>query len=150
MKHLFFALICVLMLALSNAFAQSDVEKVLQEAKTLGEEGLKTQDFKKLQDARIKALSIANQNKKAYTLIGDLYFNSYLMCKAGDAVISRGVFLIAYDMYVQANDTEKMKNAKEQFPSITDVFTLAKKEGEDIKVGCWINEKTILRVRQRQ
>lgn len=133
--------------------AQIDIEKILQEAQILGEEGIKTNNFQKLQEARAKALSVINQDasttRKAYEVIGDLYFNSHKICAKGNAVISRGAFLMAYDAYAKANHVEKMKQARLQFPSITDIFILNMKEGEEISVDCWNNEKTILRLRPK-
>jgi hypothetical protein len=75
---------------------------------------------------------------------------SYKACSTGDAVQSRAVFLAAYDMYAKGGDNKGMSNAKAQFPSITDAFTLNKKEGEVLNVGCWIGGTTTLRLRAKQ
>jgi hypothetical protein len=53
-------------------------------------------------------------------------------------------------MYAKAGDNSGMANARQQFPSITDAFTLGKKEGESMNVGCWIGGTTTLRLRPRQ
>ena len=38
-----------------------------------------------------------------------------------------------------------MASAKEQFPTMEDIFVRNKKEGDLIKVGCWINENVALK-----
>jgi tetratricopeptide (TPR) repeat protein len=107
-----------------------------------------------LGEARSLALKMATTDPsragEAYSFIGDLYMSSYKACSSGDAVQSRAVFLAAYDMYAKAGDNKGMANAKAQFPSITDAFTLGRKEGESLTVGCWINTTTTLRLRPRQ
>lgn len=85
--------------------------------------------------------------KDAYSLIGDLYMNSYNDCKADDIVESRAVYIAAYDMYSKAGNTEKMQNAKAQFPSIEEIFTQGKKEGDKLTIFCWINETVQLQRR---
>jgi len=106
----------------------------------------------KLSEARSLALKAAateaSKTSEAYSFIGDLYMNSYKQCSSGDAVQSRAVFLIAYDMYEKARDAKGMANAKAQFPTITDGFTLGKKEGDVLSVGCWIGGTTTLRMRK--
>jgi hypothetical protein len=96
------------------------------------------------------ATTDASYNSKAYGAIGDMYMSSYNQCKSGDAVQSRVVFLAAYDMYAKAGDNSGMANARQQFPSITDAFTLGKKEGESMSIGCWIGGSTTLRLRPKQ
>lgn len=79
--------------------------------------------------------------KMAYKLVGDLYYNSFNDCKAGvSRVQDRAVYFAAYEMYRQAGNAKMMQSAKEQFPSIDDIFELDLKEGQTIKVGCWINK----------
>ncbi|MEQ8358495.1 MAG: hypothetical protein RH860_03340 [Cytophagales bacterium] len=87
------------------------------------------------------------QAKDAYSLIGDLYMNSYNDCKADNIVDSRAVYIAAYDMYSKAGNTEKMQNAKAQFPSIEEIFTQGKKEGDQVTISCWINETVQLQRR---
>lgn len=107
-----------------------------------------------LGEARSSALKAASTDaskaSEAYSFIGDLYMSSHKACSSGDAVQSRAVFLAAYDMYAKGGDSKGMANARSQFPSITDAFTLGKKEGEVMNVGCWINTSTTLRLRPKQ
>lgn len=107
----------------------------------------------KLSEVRNLALKAASTDASkaadAYRLIGDLYMGSYKQCGGGDAVQSRAVFLAAYDMYAKAGDSKGMANAKAQFPTVTDAFTLNKyKEGDTLNVGCWIGGTTTLRLRK--
>jgi len=107
-----------------------------------------------LGEARTLALKSASADaskaSEAYSFIGDLYMSSHKACSSGDAVQSRAVFLAAYDMYAKGGDGKGMANAKDQFPSITDAFTLGKKEGDVLSVGCWINTSTTLRLRPKK
>ncbi|MDX1627432.1 MAG: hypothetical protein R3345_01965 [Fulvivirga sp.] len=85
---------------------------------------------------------------KGYKLIGDLYFNSFDVCKEGvSRVEDRAVYLIAYDMYEKAGNQSMMQQARAQFPSIGEIFELNLEEGSTINVGCWINGTTVLRRR---
>lgn len=88
-----------------------------------------------------KALSFDPANTEAYNLIGDLYMGSFNDCKGGESKVKdRAVFLAAYEMYQKGGDREKMAAAKAQFPSIDEIFSENKEEGQSITVGCWINE----------
>ncbi|MCU0390166.1 MAG: hypothetical protein MUE81_03540 [Thermoflexibacter sp.] len=120
-------------------------EDILKLAKLFSKQG-------KLGEARSMALKAASTDASkaadAYELIGDLYMNSYKQCSSGDAVQSRAIFLIAYDMYAKAGNGSKMATAKSQFPTVTDGFTLGRKEGEVLNVGCWIGGSTTLRMRK--
>ena len=95
-----------------------------------------------------QALSKKPGAKEAYDLIGNLYFGSFEDCaEKKSKVQDRAVFLVAYDMYKRAGNQKQMSAAKEQFPTIEDMFTEGFEEGAEITVNCWINEKTILRRR---
>ncbi len=104
--------------------------------------------------ARSKAYSALEKDptkaSDVYTLIGDLYYGSGSDCQEDDPVATRAVYLRAYDMYAKAGNSKKMELAKAQFPSVPDVFTYASKgykDGEAIKVNCWIGETTTIRTR---
>ena len=92
-----------------------------------------------------KALAFDPSNKDPYTLIGDLYMNSAKEC-AGNVsrVEDRGVYLAAYKMYKLSGDSERMANAKAQFPGIEEIFNEGKQEGQTFTVGCWINETVVI------
>ena len=73
---------------------------------------------------------------------------SYEDCKSGESrVTDRAVFLAAYEMYKLAGNAQQMNAAKEQFPSIEDIFNENKEEGENLTVGCWINETVSIKRR---
>ena len=103
------------------------------------------------QSARQYAMEAAQADpslKVAYKLVGDLYYNSFQECKAGvSRVQDRAVYFAAYEMYQRAGNARMMQSAKEQFPSIDDIFELDMKEGESIRVGCWIN--TSVKIQRR-
>jgi len=103
-------------------------------------------------EARKYALDAAKLNgeiaKDAYSFVGNLYMNSFNECKQSQSQIDdRAVFMAAYDMYQRAGDQQGMKNAREQFPTVSDVFTANKKEGDSIRVGCWIGVTTTIKTR---
>jgi len=78
--------------------------------------------------------------KDAYSLVANLYMTSYNDCREGvSKVADRGVFLAAFEMFKRAGDSKGMNNARNQFPSIEEIFELDLKEGDTIQVGCWIN-----------
>ena len=84
---------------------------------------------------------------KSYELIGDLYMRSGSDCSDPNPVKARAVFLAAYDMYAKAGNSSKMAQARAQFPSLQEIFTMGMEEGESISVGCWIGVSTQLRKR---
>ncbi len=90
---------------------------------------------------------------EAYTFIGDMYAGSFKACGEEAAVKAspikrRGVFMAAYDMYSRAGNSEKMAKMKEQFPTKGQVFSdTSINEGDMLRVGCWIQTNTTVRVR---
>lgn len=85
---------------------------------------------------------------EAFTFIGDMYMNSFDDCKKSQSQIDdRAIFMAAYDMYQQAGNSEGMGRASAQFPTVSDVFTANKNQGDEISVGCWIGVKTKIRTR---
>ena len=96
----------------------------------------------------LKAVAADPSKKEYYARIGDIYMNSFSECKQEKhQAEDRFVFLIAYDMYQKAGETQKMANAKSSFPSMEEIFELDYKRGDKVKVACWINEETIIRTR---
>ena len=94
-----------------------------------------------------EVLSLTPNDKRAYNLIGNLYFTSFNECQGGESiVIDRAVYLAAHKMYQRAGNMKQMKAAKEQFPSIEEIFKENYEEGQTVTVACWINETvTIIR-----
>ncbi len=94
------------------------------------------------------ALQIKPNDSRAFNIIGNLYFGSFEDCKGGESkVLDRAVFIAAYTMYEKAGNTEQMAATKEQFPSIEEIFNENYKEGDIVKLGCWINENVALQRR---
>ncbi|MBU2915502.1 MULTISPECIES: hypothetical protein [Reichenbachiella] len=92
-----------------------------------------------------KALSYDPSMSDAYTMIGNLYMQSYNDCREGvSKVADRLVFIAAYNQYQKAGNADGMAKAKEQFPSISEIFELGLTEGQSMTVGCWINETVVL------
>lgn len=88
-----------------------------------------------------KALAFDPSNKDPYVFIGDLYMNSFNDCKGGESKVQdRSIFIAAYEMYAKAGDSQRMEQAKAQFPSIEEIFSEGKEEGGSVTVNCWINE----------
>lgn len=103
-------------------------------------------------EARKTALQAAETNtaseSQALTLVANMYMNSFDQCaKKVSQVEDRAIFMAAYDLYQKAGNSEGMAQAKAQFPTVSDVFTANKKEGESIRVGCWINVSTTIKAR---
>lgn len=91
------------------------------------------------------AISYDPSLKDAYTLIGNLYMGSSVECNKGvSRVDDRLIFIAAYNQYQRAGNTQAMQSAKEQFPSIGEMFELGLEEGQVMNVGCWINESVKL------
>lgn len=103
-------------------------------------------------EARKTALQAAELNKpsekQALTLIANMYMNSWDECSRKISQIDdRAIYMAAHDLYQRAGNSEGMAEAKKQFPTISDVFTANKKEGDPIRVGCWINVSTTIKTR---
>lgn len=97
----------------------------------------------------VKAVSADNSKREsAYTLIGDLYMSSFDQCKGGESMVKdRAVFLAAYDAYQKAGNSSRMAKAKEGFPSAEEIFNEEKEVGQNLTVGCWINETVTIQKR---
>lgn len=84
---------------------------------------------------------------KAYTLIGNLYLNSQECYGRESLVQDRAIYLAAYKMYQKAGNTQMMAKAAAEFPSAEEIFNENKSVGDQITVGCWINETVTLQKR---
>ena len=88
-----------------------------------------------------KALGEDPSMNEAYMLIGNLYYTSFNECKMGEnRVEDRAVYFAAYEYYRKAGNREAMQNARDQFPTMEEIFTYDMEVGQTIKCGCWINE----------
>ena len=85
---------------------------------------------------------------KAYTSIGNLYWESFNDCKQGKSKVDdRACYLAAYEMYKKAGNTSGMERAQQQFPSKEEVFLEGKSVGSAHAVGCWIGENVTIQTR---
>jgi len=95
-----------------------------------------------------KAINVDPNNEDAAKFIASLYMNSYNDCKEGkDPVKDRAIFIAAYNWYQKAGDASGMAKAKEQFPSMEEIFTWNHEVGESISIGCWVNETVAIQRR---
>ncbi|GHE55985.1 MULTISPECIES: hypothetical protein [Roseivirga] len=83
-------------------------------------------------------------------LIGDMVMASTQCDKKVSQVEDRARYIAAYDYYAAAGNATKMAQAKAQFPTISDIFTENKKEGDSMTVGCWIQKTVKLQRRPDQ
>ena len=96
-----------------------------------------------------QSLAADPSSKEGYEKIGDLYSNSVNDCKKNKSMAQdRLVYLAAYEMYQRAGASQKMANARSQFPSVTEIFELSWKEGESQKLECWVGETVVLKTRK--
>lgn len=85
-----------------------------------------------------------------YTLIGDMIMASTECDKKVSQVDDRARYIAAHDFYVQAKNNSKASQARAQFPTIGDIFTATKEEGQTVFVGCWIQKNVKLQRRPEQ
>ena len=85
-----------------------------------------------------------------YTMIGDMVMSSSECDGKTSQVDDRARFIVAYDYYQKAGDRLKMSQAKAQYPTIGDIFTANREEGESVFVGCWIKKNAKLARRPEQ
>ena len=95
-----------------------------------------------------KALNADPNRSEAWDKIGFLYYGSFEDCAEQKSMaFDRAVYLAAYEMFQKAGNTRMMNSAKEQFPSITEIFEQNIERGSEMKVGCWINETVKVQTR---
>ncbi len=87
-------------------------------------------------------------NKDGYEKIGDLYYSSFNDCKKGvNMAEDRLVYIAAYNMYARAGASQKMAQAKSQFPSKEEIFLFNWKVGDTMRVSCWVGETVTIDTR---
>ncbi|MDW3197181.1 MAG: hypothetical protein R8G66_32690 [Cytophagales bacterium] len=92
-----------------------------------------------------KSLAFDPSSKEAYTLIGNLYMQSFEDCKKGEKrTHDYAIFIAAHKMFELAGDVENAMNVMQYFPSMQDIFNDEYQEGQIYEVGCWINESVKL------
>ncbi len=83
-------------------------------------------------------------------MIGDMIMSSSECDAQKSQVDDRARFIVAYSYYQKAGNRLKMSQAKAQYPTIGDIFTANKQEGESVFVGCWIQKNAKLTRRPEQ
>ena len=102
-------------------------------------------------EAYRKALTANPASKEGYEKIGDLYMGAGKDCaKSVSLAEDRLVYIAAYEMYARAGNQQKMAAARNQFPSITELFELNWKEGESKPISCWVGETVVLKTRGKE
>ena len=95
-----------------------------------------------------RSISMNSGNTDAYKLIGNLYMSSYDDCREGKSrVQDRLVFIAAYNIFKSGGLTSQANQAREQFPSMEEIFNENMEVGESMNTGCWINETVTLNKR---
>lgn len=106
----------------------------------------------------LRAASFKSNWGEPYLLIGKLYASSGPICGPGRGWDSQIVTWPALDKFLYAKsidksvskEANKMITAYRKFmPSTEDIFQRTLKEGDDFKVGCWINETTKIRAAKK-
>ena len=94
------------------------------------------------------SISVKPDNPNAYKLIGNLYMRSYEDCKESKSrVKDRLVYIAAYNMYKKGGLISLANNAREQFPSMEDIFNENLEVYQTMNTGCWIKENVVLNKR---
>lgn len=92
-----------------------------------------------------KAIALDNNlQEEGHNLIGSMYMSSAQECSNGDPLHDRLVYIAAYNEFKKAHNTSKMNSAKQQFPSMEDIFVHNKKLGESMTLDCWVHETVTL------
>lgn len=114
--------------------------------------------LKRYSDGRAKALKAAQYRSEwgqPYLLIGDLYAST----KCGDAWNQRLSILAALDKYQYARSIDpdvksaadrRISNYRNSKPLQSEGFMRGLKEGDQVKVGCWIGETVKIRFSKAQ
>lgn len=92
-----------------------------------------------------------------YILIGNLYASSSSRCGENDfekttifwAAVDQFAKAKAVDPNVSQQANELISRYSTYFPNVEDAFFYGYADGQDFTVGCWINEKTRVRTRQK-
>ena len=94
------------------------------------------------------SISLKSDNSNAYKLIGNLYMTSYEDCKESKSrVEDRLEFIAAYNMFKKGGLISQANQAREQFPSMEELFNENLEIGQTMNVGCWIKENVVLNKR---
>jgi tetratricopeptide (TPR) repeat protein len=113
-------------------------------------------DYSRARSYAYEALKLNNKFGEPYMLIGDAYVASSKECSESEFE-QRAVYWAAVDKYQKAMCTDPSISQKaeklidrysDHFPLKEETFFHGYVDGQEYLVGCWINEKTIVRTRQ--
>jgi tetratricopeptide (TPR) repeat protein len=95
-----------------------------------------------------KALQEGSSEKDAYNALGYLYYRSSEDCMEKENIVrDRAIFILAYEMFVKAGNTEMAAQTKEQFPSKEEIFLQNYSAGDPIDIRCWVRREVNLQTR---
>jgi tetratricopeptide (TPR) repeat protein len=112
--------------------------------------------FTEARNAAKKALDINPEEGKAYILIGYMYAMSAKNCGDDPQVSQKAAYWAAVDKFRKAKEVDAscaadadrlVSTYSQHFPSGDDLFFVGVAEGSTYRVGCWIQENTIVRKR---
>ncbi|MFC2115724.1 tetratricopeptide repeat protein [Bacteroidota bacterium] len=117
----------------------------------------KYDDFVQARALAREAISNNPQWGQPYILIGNLYAGSSSRCGENEfekttvfwAAVDKFYQAKAVDASIDGEATEQINKYSQYFPNVEDAFFYGFEEGQPFTVGCWINEKTTVRSRQR-
>lgn len=100
-------------------------------------------------DLFFQANKIDPSNLDALSKIGDLYMSAGNECnRLKSKAEDRLVYLAAYDMYARAKDAQGMIKAKNQFPSVEEIFEMTWNKGDTKNIDwCWVGGSVVIRTR---
>jgi tetratricopeptide (TPR) repeat protein len=113
-------------------------------------------DYSLARSYAYEALKLNDKFGEPYLLIGDAYVASSKECSESEFE-QRAVYWAAVDKYEKAKYTDPSISNKaeklidrysDHFPLKEETFFHGYVDGQEYLVGCWINEKTIVRTRQ--
>jgi len=109
-------------------------------------------NFSEARSAALEVIRIKPNSGRAYMLIGDLYAASGSRCSGEDAIpfeynwAADDKFRRAATVDPSVADQARERRAKLRFPTVQERFSRGfTTEGIEYRVGCWINEVTIIR-----
>ncbi len=133
---------------------EADNEKKAEYYMALAEINYRKDDYSSARNYALQAASVKSNWGKPYLLVGDLYRGSGKKCGPGTGWESQIVTWPAMDMYEKAKAvdasaaseaSQRINDTKQYMPSQTECFFRNLKEGDPIKVECWIGEMTKVR-----
>ncbi len=111
-------------------------------------------DFRKSRKYALEAAKSRSNWGEPYILIGKLYASSGPLCGPGTGwdsqivtwpAIDKFKYAMKIDPSVSAEANKWIRTYQQYMPNKEDIFLRRKKVGDSFKVGCWIQENTVIR-----